>query len=480
MKVSIYKQEIEDGLESFIKDNKVTCSFDIDTCERFDVDKDKATEFYSDKASVGDPDLFYFKAIHASTGINLNDHYFLPEELWNAKDTAAHKRINFEHQEENIIGADLQSYAIDHSGKSIDTTLPLHEVPDKFDICTKGVLYRVWSDAARQNFMDKLIAEVQEGKYSVSMEAMFPNWDYVLIDKAGTEEFIQRNRKTSHMTKHIKRFGGNGQFEGKRIGMVLRNIVFAGKGIVKKPANPRSKILEVEENSRNISLKEKIVDSLTENVGELVYSNTEGNKMTEKEFEVEKEKLVEANTKLTENVTSLNVKVSELVVANTDLNKKLDEVKTLKETLEKTKTEELEAVKASLEEVNKVVAGYKAKEVTDNRIKTVKEKLEMEDAEASNFVAEYAEFNDAQFDKVIAMTVGAIKKPAKVSDKPAPIGEMPKKVSVTEVVNKAKASLDTAVIEPALNVTVPTEPVVVPGDKAKQDIMKFLKPVKNK
>ena len=452
----IFKQEIEDGLEDLIKNDKATCSFDIELCDKFEIkeDIDAPKPLEMGVASVGDPDLFYFKAIHASTGLNLNHHYFLPEELWNARKTAAHKRINFEHEEANIIGADLQSYAVDFAGNIINDDSPLHNIPDKFDIHTKGVLYRVWTDKAKQHFMDDLISKVQAGQYSVSMEAFFPHWDYVLIDSAGKEEFIQRNSKTSYLSKHMKKFGGSGKYDGKVIGQVLRNIVFGGKGIVKKPANPRSQILEVEENSQKITVGEKISDSL-------VYSNTEGNNtMTvtlEKDrleqlekFEKELATVTEAKEKLATKVDELNKQVSELALANTELNKVLSESKT-----------ELETVKASLTEVNGIVETYKFKEAQLVRVKTVKDSLNYEDQEASDLVSKFEKFNDDQFNLVLA----SIPKKAKVETKT---------ITVKDLTKKAEASLDEVKPEENINVNALTEKTVTKKNTVLEEIDNFL------
>jgi hypothetical protein len=45
------------------------------------------------------------------------------------------------------------------------------------------------------------------------------------------------------MTSHLKAYGGSGHYGGERVGRVLKNIIFSGKGLTKKPANPDSRIL---------------------------------------------------------------------------------------------------------------------------------------------------------------------------------------------------------------------------------------------
>ena len=51
---------------------------------------------------------------------------------------------------------------------------------------------------------------------------------------------LARNNETSYLTKYLRAYGGMGQHEQYKIGRVLRNITFTGKGFVDKPANEDS------------------------------------------------------------------------------------------------------------------------------------------------------------------------------------------------------------------------------------------------
>lgn len=69
----------------------------------------------------------------------------------------------------------------------------------------------------------------------------FNGFDYGITNKTtGEYKVLARNEETSYLTKHLKAYGGLGEHEDYKIGRVLRNITFSGKGFVDKPANPDS------------------------------------------------------------------------------------------------------------------------------------------------------------------------------------------------------------------------------------------------
>ena len=55
---------------------------------------------------------------------------------------------------------------------------------------------------------------------------------------------VPREESSAFLTKHLRSYGGSGKYEDYRVGRLLRNLSFSGKGLVSKPANPRSVILE--------------------------------------------------------------------------------------------------------------------------------------------------------------------------------------------------------------------------------------------
>ena len=463
--MKIYKQEINDGLQEAMEaNNRLLCSCDIVECEAFDVVKEQIpSEFMTAKDSLENPDLFYYKSILASTGINKNGHYFLPEYLWKAKDTAVNKRVNYEHIEHDIIGTDLQSYAIDRAGTIINNDTSLQDLPDNFDVETKGVLYRIWADSKKQKAMDSIINGVKEGKLGVSMEAIFSDFDYVLIAKDGTEEFVPRSSLTAHMSQSLKKFGGSGVYNGKTIGIVLKDFIFAGKGIVKSPANKRSIITEVEDSERNIDIVDKISASV-------VYSNTEGNNIME---------INDAKVK----IETLEKQVSELAVANTELNKQLatetSKIATITSEFEAKlveKQKEVETVTASLNETKTLVEKFEGEKEFARRVELVVASLSMTKEEAVSHTEEFKDLPADKFDKVIASQAKLVAKAIPtVTDKPSPMGGEAKKVSITDMTKKATASLEDAVVEPVLNPSVETKPAASESSLAVSQINEYLK-----
>ena len=101
-------------------------------------------------------------------------------------------------------------------------------------------MYNSWSSAEKQEWMSSLIQEIEAGEWFVSMEAIFNNFDYAIVTPEGKHKIIARKEESSFLTKHLRIYGGTGEYEGHKLGRVLRNIAFSGKGLVSKPANPRS------------------------------------------------------------------------------------------------------------------------------------------------------------------------------------------------------------------------------------------------
>ena len=189
-------------------------------------------------------DLHPIYSILVSMAWNKNDDVFTKEQAWPARNSPQDKPFNFMHNQTDIIGHITNSFVVDHSFSQIDDTTHPDVVPDKFHIITAGVIYRVWENPQLQSRMDKIIAEIKEGnKWYVSMECLFKGFDYGVIKANGESMVIERNEHTSALTKHLRAYGGPGVYNGHKIGRVLRDITFSGKGLVNNPANPDSVIL---------------------------------------------------------------------------------------------------------------------------------------------------------------------------------------------------------------------------------------------
>ena len=185
--------------------------------------------------------MYYVQSILVSSNWNKNDDIFDKGEVWLARNTPEDKPTNLEHDEATIIGHITSNWPITEDGNLIDEDTPLQDLPSKYHILTGSVIYRAFSNPDLKDRAEKLIAEIENGQKYVSMECLFNGFDYGLINAStGEYKVLARNDNTAYLTKHLRAYGGSGEHEGYKVGRVLRNITFSGKGFVDKPANPDS------------------------------------------------------------------------------------------------------------------------------------------------------------------------------------------------------------------------------------------------
>jgi hypothetical protein len=193
-----------------------------------------------------------------STNWNRNDDVFLSDVTWAARNTPEDKQFNFMHDENDIIGHITGSYVINKDGQVIADDS--EQVPKDFDIITTAVLYNSWMNEENKERMQRIIAEIDEDKWFVSMECLFAGFDYAVINTTGDQQLITRSEESSFLTKHLRAYGGTGEYEGYKVGRALRDISFSGKGLVSNPANPRSIIL----NSKSIAFSVSDISTIEE------------------------------------------------------------------------------------------------------------------------------------------------------------------------------------------------------------------------
>jgi hypothetical protein len=259
--MNVYKQEILDGLgekvetsASIALEAEILVDTHYDHPSQEQIQKTLAEYGHSNPDQI---DLHYLNSVLVSTGWNKNDDVFDASEAWAAKDTPVDKQFNYMHNESDIIGHITGSMVVDKNGVKIES----QEQPQEFDILTSAVLYKSWSDPELNDRMSQLIAEIDEGKWAVSMECLFSDFDYSVVSPNGDTKVVARNEGSAFLTKHLRVYGGKGEYEGYKVGRLLRNIAFSGKGLVNKPANPRSIILNssddpFEEDNTSVTIKE--------------------------------------------------------------------------------------------------------------------------------------------------------------------------------------------------------------------------------
>jgi hypothetical protein len=387
-------------------------------------------------AGAHDSDLYYTKSVLVTTNWNKNDDVFGKGEVWMARHTPAHKPTNLEHDEHRLVGHITDNWAVAVDGALIPDDIIIDDLPDTYHIINGAVIYTRWSDQELIDRTNKLIEEIEANTKYVSMECLFSDFDYAML-KDGKFSVVPRNEDTAFLTKHLKAYGGDGEYDGQKLGRFLKNITFSGKGYVDKPANPNSIILqdtdvfnyihcdttpgstvftEIEHNGVSIKCGHDNDDIVTaENNKE--YCMSSENILQDQNTELKdrvgqlEAKLVEANDKLAKaDVAQYETRISEL-------EQQLETAQSTIQTLEQerddavknaenlqTKYEELEASQADLKKELQEIAVAKRK--ADRVATLVAGNIDKEVAE--NKVVLYDNLNDEQFNDIASELIAAV------------------------------------------------------------------------
>ena len=261
MEIPIYRLEAEAGLSEVIQakenraiathcpillDEKVTATVRESVCLNSD---DFLKKYQSVASNENQFDLHYIYTILATTGWNRNDDVFDRNEMWSARNTAEDKPFNKGHDPNNIIGHITGNAVVDENYNLIENYSQTDSLPDKFHVLTSAVIYKHVSSRDEKLTLatQSLLEEIHEGKWFVSMEALFSDFDYALIDPNGQQTVVSRNDATAFLSKHLRSYGGVGEYQGNRVGRLMRNMTFSGKGLVENPGNPESIIFKEED-----------------------------------------------------------------------------------------------------------------------------------------------------------------------------------------------------------------------------------------
>jgi hypothetical protein len=280
--IPVYSAEKEAGLVDSIR-AQANCTVAYTTQARaVDPAKVQVSQELLDKlkATAGkekQTDLFYMDAILVSVGWNLNTDVFLKEEVWAARHTPDDKKVNYSHDEKDIIGHITATYPVNEELAQLDDNLMVDQLPDKFHLITSAVLYKVWDDETLDTRMNTIIERIAKGNIYVSMEALFYNFDYALKYPDGRQVVVARNEETAFLTKYLKAYGGAGVYKDIEVGRALRHIVFSGKGIVDEPANPKSIIF-----NDTVPFNGKAVSSFKDDGEKKTMADVIDNKLVEK------------------------------------------------------------------------------------------------------------------------------------------------------------------------------------------------------
>jgi len=377
MNIQTFSQELRDGLGTKIKNNSLAY-LSIPSIEENLEKVLAALPKAIAEANPNQHDLFYIKSILASTGWNKNDDVFDRIELFNARATPVDKPFNLMHIESDIIGHMTSAILIDHAGNVLSNDLST--LPQEFDSVVGSVIYRVWENPERKQQIEKIIAEIKD--WFVSMECLFPHFDYAIKTPAGEHRVIARNEDSAFLTKHLRVYGGTGTYQGNRIGRLLRNFVFTGKGLVSRPGNARSVILASNNNKEVSSFNTvasvkagEIFMTYTEEQYNAVVAEREAAKASVSEFKAKYEIVEKSKANL-----------------ETDLN-------VTKETLTATKAE-LATVKTEAEKSKSELEKIKLESVKAERLHKLTKRV-IEEAKAKELVEKFATVADEQFNALV-------------------------------------------------------------------------------
>lgn len=437
-----------------------------------------------------DLDLYYpTKSILATTIWNKNDDVFSPKYTWAARHTPVHSPTNIDHDHNKIVGHITDAWVIDANGKLIDDDTAEENLPSKFHLCNGAVIYKYSREPHLMAQAEKLIEEIESGKKFVSMECLFPDFDYAVISSDNNYRIIERNEATAFLTKHLRIYGGSGSYSGHKIGRFLKNMVFSGKGYVDNPANPES-IIFGNETEFDFSIASYQNDLFEINDKKIYFgvnliseSSSSINEGDSDEPIMENEIMADINL----DVQKLEAQVASLTkqLADADVKAKNEEIESLKAQLAKATTE-IEAQKAVAEELKTQVESTKAEvEASKSEI----EKLAAAKAELASKIEE-AEKNQTRAERIAKLIDGGVAKDvaeAKVEKFAALSSEQFNEVAdviinavkPTETVEETAADVEAEVEADLSTVEVTEEAVASVGDDDENENVKAKAEVRN-
>jgi len=381
-------------------------------------------------ASQNDSDLYYTKSILVSTCWNKNKDVFSPVETWAARHTPSHKPTNLEHDETKLVGHIVDSYAIDGDGSLIPDNSTVDKLPYKFHLVTGSVIYKNWESQPLVERTAALIEQIEAGEKYVSMEVLFTDFDYAVISPDGNHTTKARTNDTAWMTKHLSAYGGSGEYDGFKIGRLLKNLTFCGKGYVDKPANPESVIFSAGTDFKFTSASKKTESSEDVGVSNLIEGDVSSNNNNKGETHMSEQLLKDQAAKAEAKAAELEKKLAEATakLADADVAQFTSKIEDLQGQVEaKDKSiadisEELTTAKASLKESTEALATEKEAKAT---LETAMEEIKAAEAKANRVstlvdggiekeiatekVDTFANLNDEQFTVVADELIKAAK-----------------------------------------------------------------------
>lgn len=441
--MQVFEQEKQDGLESALSNKTIA----YNTLAKTNRKKAQANFLKSTASNPGQLDLYYMDAILATVGWNENDDIFDPVDMWNARNTPVDKQFNFMHDEKDIIGHITASKVLDFENEEYTGDSP----PEKYHLVVSSVLYTFWQDETLHDRMTKILAEIEEGKWFVSMECLFNKFDYGIVTPDGQQKIIARNEETSFLTKHLRSYGGAGEFKGHKLGRVLRDFTFSGKGLVDNPANPESIIFNATKEfigskasiwETNMTDEQRVALEAELKAAKASLEKAESDKvgLFTRISDLEKESSKEALDKVLAEKEELAQEKATIATAKAEVEKELDALKADVAAKDQT-IAKLEEDKESLSK-EKAELSDKLSEIETSAIKAArKAKLVnagVEDAKADELNETFASVTDEAFDQLVAAYTPKSEDKKKKKDESADAGIGKDDVEQTEAALKGE------------------------------------------
>ena len=507
-KITVFDAEREAGIEEQIR-SQASLAYVSQLCPAAPAAKSKNAfkplnkNLLKDiKAIAGqkDKDVFRTFSILVSTSWNKNDDVFSQDEVWAARETPTYKPANLEHDEKKIVGGIIGTWPVDDEYNLIDPNVSLDELPEVYHLLVSSVIYNQWQDPEYKSRAEELIKKIEDGQMFVSMECVFSGFDYAVVAPNDDNHIVARTNDTAFLSRHLRAYGGTGEFQGHKVGRLLKNITFPGKGFVEKPANPDSIIFDRETafDFTNASIAKNLFsynNGVSVKVGNDEFSETNSQENLDMSNDILNDQIQE----LKESLAAIKAENKELnaQVAEANVGKWENQVAELKEQLETltnelgSANESLSAASVQIEELEATLASEtEARSKAEDLVKTMEdEKTQagrtaqlieagLSEEEALAKIEVFADLSDEQFEALAeAITVAKpfkaeVKKHDEEEDKEkakpekmikADQAEEESEASEEESFEEAEAEvvdeevLETASVEEAIDMTVASE-----------------------
>jgi hypothetical protein len=217
--------------------------------------------------SARQPDLQYMTAIFVSSGMNKNGAVFMGSELIKARKSIDSKAVDIEHMEQSIIGQITGSAFLKRDRSMIDaevaaSSMSVEEMDElEMDIGITAIIHK--------SRFPEIAKEIEEGQWMVSMEAYYRDYDIKVGDSIIPREKAEELGFDKLVGTVVELKDGEKEMGFHLVGRVLRDILFAGVGIVQNPANPRSIIMEAAAINEYVAKESKDGDKKVINIANI-------------------------------------------------------------------------------------------------------------------------------------------------------------------------------------------------------------------